>query len=389
MSIRFFLTIYKIVAKCTLSIHNMTSMQRQARVFRKNRLVGGRRGPSEIIGLRVCMFVLSAGLVLLSSCQRSQAPGEASGKSVKPIVLKVAHNGNDIHPFQRGFEEFKTRIEAQARGAVDVQIFPNAQLGSEQEATQMVKLGLIAASASTLAGGLATSVPEAELFNLPFIFNDLDGCYRVIDGPIGQDLARVIERKLNCIVLGYWFSGIRNVWNSKRPVRAPSDLRGIKIRVMASPILIETFNTLGAQATPMAFGELYSALQTRVVDGGETDYLDLLYERFYEVTKYVSLTHHMYVVTALIFSQKIYDGLPADLQAAVLKAGRASVEVERAAVAGLSASALAELKKRGLQFIEVDRALFRDKVQSVYDNNAGRVGGMALIEKVVNDQRGH
>jgi len=389
MSIRYFLTNYKLVAKCTLGIHNMTSMQKQTRVFRKHGLIGGRRGPSEIIDSKLFVFFLSAVLVLLASCQRSHGPGEPSGKAAKKIVLKMAHNGNDIHPFQRGFEEFKKGIEAETRSAVDVQIFPSAQLGSEQEATQMVKLGLIAASASTLAGGLATSVPEAELFNLPFIFIDLDNCYRVIDGPIGQDLARVIERKLHCIVLGYWFSGIRNVWNSKRPVRVPSDLKGIKIRVMASPILIETFNTLGAQATPMAFGELYSALQTRVVDGGETDYLDLLYERFYEVTKYVSLTHHMYVVTALIFSRKVYDTLPADVQAAVLKAGRASVEVERAAVALLSASALEELKTRGLQFIDVDRAPFRAKVQSVYENNADRVGGMALIEKVVNYQHGH
>jgi tripartite ATP-independent transporter DctP family solute receptor len=305
-------------------------------------------------------------------------------RKVIRTVLKTAHNGNEKHAFQRGFEEFKKSLEGETQGEVEVQIFPNAQLGSEQEATQMVKLGLIAASASTTAGGLATSVPEAELFNLPFIFRDLDHCYRVIDGPIGRGLAGVIERKLNCLVLGYWFSGIRNVWNSKRPVRTPSDLKGIKIRVMASPILIETFNTLGAQATPMAFGELFSALQTRVVDGGETDYLDLLYERFYEVTKYVSITNHMYVVTALLLSRKIYDRLPPDIQAAVLKAGRASVAAEREAMNILSASALDELKARGLEFNEVDRDHFREKVKPVYEKNVNRVGGMALIEKVIN-----
>jgi len=334
------------------------------------------------LGLR--FFLLSVGLVLLGGCQHSDDSMAAAEEKAKRIVLKTAHNGNEKHPFQKGFEEFKRSLEAETQKAVEVQIFPNAQLGSEQEATQMVKLGLIAASASTTAGGLATSVPEAELFNLPFIFRDLDHCYRVIDGPIGQELAGVIERKLNGLVLGYWFSGIRNVWNSKRPVRIPADLKGIKIRVMASPLLIETFNTLGAQATPMAFGELYSALQTRVVDGGETDHLDLLYERFYEVTKYVSLTNHMYVVTALIFSRKIYDRLPPDVQAAVLKAGRASVAAEREAIDILSASALEELKTRGLQFIEVERGLFREKVRAVYENNADKVGGLALIEKVIN-----
>ena len=335
------------------------------------------------------MALLSIAMGLFPGCRETQGPGKDAAKSSGTIVLKVAHNGNESHPFQKGFEEFGRRLESEPGRAVEVQIFPNSQLGSEQETTQMVKLGLIAASASTMAGGLATSVPEAELFNLPFIFSDLDHCYRVIDGPIGQDLARVIERKLRCVVLGYWFSGVRNVWNFKRPVRVPADLKGIKIRVMASPILIETFNTLGAQATPMAFGELFSALQTRVVDGGETDDLDLLYERFYEVTKYVSLTQHMYVVTALIFSRKVFDRLPVDLQAAVLKAGKASVEFERAATASLSASARDELKRRGLQFLEVDRGLFREKVRSVYDNNAERVGGMALIERVVNERRAH
>ena len=323
-------------------------------------------------------------LVLATGCQNSKNTRGTSDQKTNKIVLKVTHNGSEKHPFQKGFEEFKRILEAETEGAVEVQIFPNAQLGSEQETTQMVKLGLLAANAAATAGGLATSVPEAELFNLPFIFRDLDHCYRVIDGPIGQGLAKVIEKKLNCIVLGYWFSGIRNVWNSKRPVRIPADLKGIKIRVMASPILIETFNTLGAQATPMAFGELYSALQMRVVDGAETDYLDLLYEKFYEVTKYVSLTNHMYVVVGLIFSRKVYDRLPPDVQAAVLKAGRASVAAEREAMDILSAAALDELKARGLEFIGVERDLFREKAKPVYENNADRVGGMALIEKVIN-----
>lgn len=328
---------------------------------------------------------LAPALLALAACHPSEtaSPSSASSRKAAPIILRVAHNGNEKHPFQKGFEEFKRVVEQRTAGAAEVQIFPNAQLGSEREATQMVKLGLLAANAATTAGGLATSVPEAELFNLPFIFHDLDHCYRVIDGPIGQDLARVVERKLDCVFLGYWFSGVRNVWNSKRPVRVPDDLRGIKIRVMASPILIETFNALGAQATPMAFGELYSALQTRVVDGAETDYLDLLYERFYEVTQYVSLTNHMYVVVGLIFSRKIFDQLPFPVQAAVRDAGTASMKAEREAMDELSASALDELEARGLVFNEVDRDAFRNKVRPVYQKNAARVGGMDLIRKVI------
>lgn len=334
----------------------------------------------------VAISILSLLLFLPICCKNSAiVPGEG-GKRTKKIVLKVAHNGHERHPFQIGYEKFKEVLEAETDGAVEVQIFPNSQLGSEEESTQMVKLGLIAANASSTAGGLSTSVHEAELFNLPFIFRDLDHCYRVIDGPIGQDLARTVEEKLNCLVLGYWFSGIRNVWNSKRPVLTPDDLKGIKLRVMASPMLVESFNALGAQATPMAFGELYSALQTGVVDGGETDHLDLLYEKFYEVTKYVSYTNHMFLVIALVFSKKVYAKLPMDVQAAVKKAGKASISAEREAMTALTESALAELKELGLEFFKVDTTLFREKVERVYKNNADKVGGMALIERVINTE---
>jgi tripartite ATP-independent transporter DctP family solute receptor len=332
----------------------------------------------------VAISIFSFLLFLLIGCKEStKTPGE-EGKKSKKIVLKVAHNGPEQHPFQKGYEKFKEVLETETEGAVEVQIFPNSQLGSEEEGTQMVKLGLIAANAASTAGGLSTSVPEAELFNLPFIFRDLDHCYGVIDGPIGQDLARTVEEKLNCLVLGYWFSGIRNVWNSKRPVLSPDDLKGIKLRVMSSPMLVESFNALGAQATPMAFGELYSALQTGVVDGAETDHFDLLYEKFHEVTKYVSYTNHMFLVIALIFSKKIYNKLPPDVQDAVLKAGKASVFAEREAMDALTESALLELKDLGLEFYEVDKGPFREKVERVYRNNAEKVGGMAIIEKVIN-----
>jgi tripartite ATP-independent transporter DctP family solute receptor len=327
------------------------------------------------------VFLFIVGFFHLVSCKDSAKTPRLPGED--RFVLKVAHNGTENHPFQVGFEEFVRVIAAETEGAVEVQIFPNAQLGSEEETSQMVKLGLIAASASSTAGGLSTSVPEAELFNLPFIFRDIDHCYKVLDGPTGQWLANIIEDKLNCIVLGYWFSGIRNVWNSKRPILEPDDLRGVKLRVMSSPILIETFNTLGAQATPMAFGELYSALQMGVVDGAETDHLDLLYEKFHEVTKYVSYTQHMFLVVPLIFSKKMFNKLPPDFQTAVLKAGQASVVAERHAMKVLTASALAELKELGLEFFEVDKSLFRDNVEQVYRKNAAKVGGMTKIEEVI------
>ena len=298
------------------------------------------------------------------------------------IVLKVAHNGPVEHPFQVGFETFKEVLEAETDGAVRVDIFENEQLGTEEETSLMVKLGALAASAASAGGGLAAFVPEAEIFNFPFIFRDLDHFYRVLDGPVGEQVSRRIEEKLDVIVLGYWFSGERNTWNGERPIQTPDDLKGLKIRVIPTPILIETFDALGAQATPMSFGELYSALEQGVVDGAETDHVDLYQERFYEVTKYVSYTRHLYLAVGLIFSRKLYDRLPPDVQQAVLKAGEASVAAEREAMAAMTSSALVELQEIGIEFNEVDRALFLEQVKEVYTNNADRVGGMRVIEEV-------
>jgi tripartite ATP-independent transporter DctP family solute receptor len=302
--------------------------------------------------------------------------------SDKTIVMKVAHNGPVEHPFQVGFETFKEVLELETGGAVRVDIFENEQLGTEEETSLMVKLGALAASAASAGGGLAAFVPEAEIFNFPFIFRDLDHFYRVLDGPVGERVASRIEEELDVIVLGYWFSGERNTWNAERPIVTPADLQGLKIRVIPTPILIETFDALGAQATPMSFGELYSALEQGVVDGAETDHVDLYQERFYEVTKYVSYTRHLYLAVGLVFSRKLFDSLPVDIQEAVLKAGEASTRAERAAMATMTDSAFAELQEEGIQFNEVDREAFLEKVQEVYTNNAARVGGFQVIEEV-------
>ncbi len=304
------------------------------------------------------------------------------GAHAADIVLKVAHNGPEAHPFQNGMEKFKQVLEEETNGAVEVQIFPSEQLGPEEETSQMLKQGTLACAAESAGGGLAPFVPEADLFNLPFLFRDLGHFYRVLDGPIGDRVARKVEKNLDSVFLGWWYSGIRNEWNDKRPVRTPDDLKGLKIRVMGSPVLIDTFNALGAQATPMSFGEVYTSIQQGVIDGAETDHVDLLVENFYEVTKHVSLTGHMYLAAGLLCSQKVYDKLPANVQVALLKAGAASVASQRDAMETMTSKALAQLKAKGLMFYEVDLAPFRAKVASVYEKNAEKVGGMAIFDQV-------
>ena len=300
------------------------------------------------------------------------------------FVLKVAHNGPEQHPFQNGAVRFKQVMEEQTNGNVEVQIFPSEQLGSEEETSQMIKQGTIACAVESAGGGLAPFVPSADLLNLPFLFRDLPHFYRVVDGPIGEQIGRNVEEKLDSVFLGWWFSGIRNEWNGKRPVRTPDDLKGLKIRVMGSPVLIDTFNALGAQATPMSWGEVYTSLQQGVIDGAETDHVDLLVEKFYEVTKHVSLTGHMYLAAGLICSKKVYNKLPAAYQIALINAGKASVQTERDAMEIMTGDALAKLKEKGLKFYTIDVAPFQNKVISVYKKNADKVGGMDVIKLVAN-----
>ena len=302
------------------------------------------------------------------------------------IVIKVSHNGSDQHPHQAGFEKISEILEKETNGRAKLEIFPSSQIASEEEAIEMVKLGVIGSTPAS-SGGLSRFVPEVDLFNLPFIFDSLGHFYEVLDGPIGDEITKKIEQKLDCIVLGWWFSGIRNTWNSEKPIYPPKDLEGMKIRVIGSSIVLDTFNAFGAQATNMSFGELYSAIQQGVLDGAECDHIDLLVEKFYEVTKYVSYTEHLYLSVALIFSKKQFKKLPEDVQMALLKAGQESIKTQRNAMESKTREALIELQKKGLVFNTVDKKIFREKAQIVYAKNAERVGGMSLIDQIVSSKK--
>lgn len=318
----------------------------------------------------------SAAVALLAACAESDRAA--------PTVFKVAHNGSEQHPYQTGYESFGEVLAELTGGQYSIEIFPNSQLGSEEEATEMVKLGVIASTASS-AASLGPFVPEVDVLNFPFIFRDLAHFYGVLDGAVGARIGRKIEQDLDMIVLGWWFSGVRNVWNKQRPVVVPQDLDGLKIRVIGSAIVLDAFDTLGAQATTMSFGELYSATQQGVLDGAETDNTDLLVEKFHEVTRYVSTTQHLYLAVPLVFSRKKFDRLPVAVQQAVIAAGRHSIGLQRAAMERNNEQAYRQLLQLGLTFNEVDDALFRETVRAggVYERNAQRVGGMQMIEELV------
>jgi len=294
--------------------------------------------------------------------------------------LRVGHNAETDHPYQKGFETFKEILESRSGGRIAVTIYPSGALGAEDKVNMMVREGLIAAQATSVAGGMAPFVPDVDALDYPFLFRDLDHYYRVIDGAVGKQLAKEVEDRLNVVFLGWGFSGVRNVWNRKRPVTEPENLSGLKIRVISSKAVMGAFSSLGAEVTPMSFGELYNALEQGVIDGAETDDIDLMVEDFYDVTRYVSKTEHLYLGAGYIFSRKIFDKLPIDLQRLVVEAGRAAVADERLAMAAKAIEARAFLRSHGIQYNDVDRARFEAGVAGLYSATAPSVA--ALIQQI-------
>jgi tripartite ATP-independent transporter DctP family solute receptor len=286
------------------------------------------------------------------------------------FVLRVGHNGGIDHPYQNGLAFFKRIVEEKSGGRIEVVLFPSGQLGPEDRVSNMVRTGLIAAQFASVAGGFSPYVPDADVLNYPFLFKSLGQYYAVVDGPVGAQLAGEIENRLDVVFLGWGFSGIRNLWNRKHPVSTPADLKNLKLRVINSKIVIDTFGAFNAEVTPMAFGEVYNALLQGVIDGAETDNVDLMTERFYETTKYVSQTNHLYLGAGLVFSKKIFDRLPPEFQRIVKEAGAAAVAEERRGMAEASIQARIFLIEKGIKFNDVDQAKFIEAAAPVYSHIA-------------------
>lgn len=328
------------------------------------------------------IFVLILAIIFPLSCNQNKNRSSAEVGHGQKIIIKMICPKGSYHFYQVGVEKFKEVLEKETKGAVEVKIIIGLQKSSATQEVLGLNQGTLEATFAS-SSNLTAFVSQIELFNLPFIFRDIDHFYKVADGSIGQLIGRLIEDKLNCIFLGWTSTGVRNVWNNKKPVLKPDDFKGLKIRVMDSPILVSTFEAFGAQTTPIPWNELYTDLKQGIIDGAESTLSELLSKRFYEVAKYVSLTNHLIGKAVFLFSRKKYQRLPPYVQTAVLAAGRAGILAARQAEAQKSAEALAELKRKGLKFYSVDGELFRKKIQSLYEKYTDHFGGLKMIEQII------
>jgi len=267
------------------------------------------------------MKVKSLLIVLLSVCFLF---GSVLAAGAEVYKVKITHPDSLTAPDNLAFLYFKKLLEERSNGQFKVSVHPSATLGSQREGLEAAQIGGIEIALSS--SGIATSfVPELALLDLPFLFNGFEEARTAVDSPGITKLLSDSFAKKKMKFLGFYENGFRNITNNKRPIWKLSDLKGLKIRTMEAPMHMLNFKALGASPTPMAFGELYTALQQGVVDGQENPFVVIDLDKLYEVQKYTSITNHIYDAMVVVASKKWFDSLPSDLQKMVEDSFRESV----------------------------------------------------------------
>ncbi|MBZ4686587.1 MAG: TRAP-type transport system periplasmic protein [Clostridia bacterium] len=302
-------------------------------------------------------------------------------KKDEPIVLRVSHTLAPDSHYQAGLEKFEELVEQKTDGKIDVQIFGSAQLGSERDAIEGVSLGTLEMTLTSTAP-LANFSKAFLVFDLPFIFTDRESAYKAMDGEVGQKMLKDLESK-GIKGLGLWENGFRNLTNSVRPINKPEDVKGLKIRLMENPVHMATFQTLGANPTPMPFGELFTALQQQTVDGQENPLIIIDTSKFYEVQDHLAMTGHFYAPAALLMNKKLFDELDADLQKAIIEAADEAKKFERQFCIDKEKELLEKLKEKGMQVTFPDKEEFRKATMPVYEQFQDEIG-KETIDAILN-----
>jgi len=296
-------------------------------------------------------------------------------RAQQKMVIKAA----DVHPLGYPTVEAIVRmgkkLEAATNGRLTLQMYPQMQLGGEKEMIEQAQVGALQI-ARVSVGALGPVVDELNVFNLPFIFRDEAHMRKVIDGPIGnQLLQKVTDSPARLVALGWMDAGTRNVYSNK-PVTKPADLKGMKVRMMGNPIFVETMNAMGGNGVAMGFNELYSAMQTGVVDGAENNEPTVLAQNHYQVAKIYSLTGHLIIPEMFVFSKVSWDKLGADDQALLKKLSREAQLEQRSLWDEKTVKATEELKAKGVQFVSADKPAFFKATQPVRDKYGAKYAGL-------------
>ncbi|OAP36532.1 ABC transporter substrate-binding protein [Sinorhizobium glycinis] len=316
--------------------------------------------------MRKTLMAMVTGLMLASVAPLS------AGAEIHEQTIRFASAGAEGSPLVIGQRKFAEIVKEKSGGKIDVKVFPAGMLGGDLQSVTSLQGGLLQMSVMN-AGLMASLAPDFAILDLPFLFESTKEADAVMDGEVGKTFAKELDEK-NLVVLAYWELGFRNLTNSRRPVEKVDDIEGLKIRVVQSPIYLEMFQALGANAVPMPFPEVYTALETGTVDGQENPAPSILTAKLNEVQKYITLTRHTYNPMVLLFSKPLWEKLDQEekdlLQAAASEAAafqrQLSRDADQKAVDALAASGMTVTK---LPPEEIAR--FREKTKPVAEKFAG------------------
>lgn len=286
-------------------------------------------------------------------------------KDEGPKVLYLAHTLPQTHPVHKGILVFKDALFKKSEGTIEIKVFADGMLGSEREVLELLQIGSVAITKVSTAT-MSNFVPEYHVLGIPYLFRDNEHQFSVLEGEIGKS---ILEKGSKFWLRGlcYYDAGSRSFYTSSKAIRTPDDLKGLKIRVMNDQMSINMVNAMGGSATPMAFGELYTAIQQGVVDGAENNPPSFVSSNHYEVSKYYTLDQHSTVPDVLLIGTKFWDNLSDKEKVWVQEAADESAQAEKIFWNESEEASLKTIKAAGVEIIIPDKALFAEKSKSVLE----------------------
>ena len=284
-------------------------------------------------------------------------------------VFKAADVQPAGYPTVAAVESLGKKLDAATSGRLSVQMFPSAQLGGEKETIEQTQIGAIQ-MLRVSAGALGPIVDDINVVNMPFVFKNTAHARKMMDGQIGQDLLDKITANgnANLVALCWMDAGARNFYNTKKPVKSVDDLKGLKIRVIGNPIFIDMMNALGGNGIAMGYDQVFSALQTGVIDGAENNPPSFVFDNHYQVAKFYTIDEHLIVPEMLVFSKKTWNTLSKEDQALLVKFGHEAQAEERVLWAKYEKEAMDKARAAGITITEIaDKKPFQDAVKPVWD----------------------
>jgi tripartite ATP-independent transporter DctP family solute receptor len=307
-----------------------------------------------LAGLLVGGLLASVGFSLFVRSQK------AGGDNQRQLVLKLGHTLDTSHPVHLSMEFMKQRLEELSGGTVTIDIYPSSVLGSETQCIEQLQSGSLAMT-KTSAAAMENFIPSMAVFGFPYVFRDEDHYRAVLDGPIGQGLLQGGQAKF-LRGLCFYDAGSRNFYTKSKPVESPADLKGLKIRVMNSATAIEMVKSMGGAPTPIAWGELYSALAQGTVDGAENNLPSFATNKHYEICKHFTLNSHTRVPDILLMSTKVWDQLQPQVQQWLQQAATESAEHQIKLWKKMTNDSMKLVKDEGVTIYDVDTLPFAEKV---------------------------